>query len=129
MAELEDWTCNTGINFTVNDETTTIGTNLRDATNVVTFDSSQSLGTTYWYFNGCIRRDNTTNEIVDLSVYFDEIDIVFNSNINWGYGEVVSAVEYDFSSTALHELGHAVGLGHVINPTGLMHYCWWSRAR
>ena len=30
--------------------------------------------------------------------------------------------EYDFSSTALHELGHAVGLGHVINPTGLMHY-------
>ena len=60
--------------------------------NVVTFDSSQSLGTTYWYFNGCIQRNNTTNEIVDLTVYFDEIDIVFNSNINWGYGEVVSAV-------------------------------------
>lgn len=122
LAELEDWTCNTGINFTVNDETTSIATNLRDANNVVTFDSSQSLGTTYWYFNGCILRDNITNEIIDLSVYFDEIDIVFNSDINWGYGEVVSSTEYDFSSTALHELGHAVGLGHVINPAGLMHY-------
>lgn len=122
LAELEDWTCNTGINFTVNDETTPTATNSRDAMNVVTFDSSQSLGTTYWYFNGCIQRNNITNEIVDLTVYFDEIDIVFNSNINWGYGEVVSAGEYDFSSTALHELGHAVGLGHVINPTGLMHY-------
>lgn len=122
LAELEDWTCNTGINFIVNDETTPTATNARDAMNVVTFDSSQSLGTTYSYFNGCILSNNVTNEIVDVVVYFDEIDIVFNGNVNWGYGEVISAGEYDFSSTALHEVGHAMGLGHVINPFGLMHY-------
>ena len=116
--------------MTVNDETTPTATNSRDAMNVVTFDSSQSLvlliGILMVAFKGII----SVMEIVgSATVYFDEIDIVFNSNINWGYGEVVSAGEYDFSSTALHELGHAVGLGHVIKSNWFNALCGWNRTR
>ena len=125
LLQLEDWTCNTGINISVNEGTSVKATYSRDAVNLVTFSSTQSLGTTYWYFNGCIFVDPITDEITDVSIFFDEIDIVFNSDINWGFDNVAPD-EFDFSSTALHELGHAVGLGHVIDRFGLMHYAGGS---
>jgi hypothetical protein len=55
--------------------------------------------------------------------YVSDIDIIFNSNINWQYDPAFpSQTQYDFESVALHELGHAHQLGHIIDNNGVMHY-------
>jgi hypothetical protein len=60
-------------------------------------------GHSYWYFGTrCV---------------FDEADIVFNSNISWSTDAYSYATPYfapySFEGVALHELGHALGLGHM----------------
>ena len=55
----------------------------------------------------------------------NEIDIVFTTrtDVEWYYGTgTVPFAEFDFKSVALHELGHALQLGHIINPNAAMHY-------
>lgn len=58
-----------------------------------------------------------------------EFDIAFAdpsilpSGFGWNFSEEdPSAFEYDFESIALHELGHAHGLAHVIDESSVMHY-------
>ena len=59
--------------------------------------------------------------------WLDEIDIQFApappGGFAWQFGPATaSSSEYDFETVALHELGHAAGLGHVIAPEKLMHF-------
>ena len=122
---LREWVCNGGINFDISTETTEIDEAANDFVNVVTFVNSQSLGTTYYWFNGCVSNDSDGN-ISSVTVFFEELDISFNASINWGYGDSVSNNQYDFDMTALHEIGHALGMGHVIDSGGLMHYAGGS---
>lgn len=122
IEQLDEWACNTGINFILEENTTPISTYDRDYTNVISFDNQQSLGTTWSYYTACISRDQNTQEITKVTPFVLEIDITFNNEVDWGYAENVNGNQYDFNSTALHEIGHAAGLGHVINPIGLMHY-------
>ena len=112
---LTDWVCTTGQNFEIIDEVTDISTATGDNTNVITFASTNALGVTYSYFDGCIVNGN------ELQIAWNEIDIIFNGSVNWGY-ENVTNFQYDFNSTAKHELGHALGFGHNIDSQSLMHY-------
>ena len=112
---LTDWVCTTGQNFELIDEVTDISDATRDGTNVVTFASTNALGVTYSYYDGCIVNGN------ELQLAWREIDIIFNEDINWGYENVTNS-QYDFNSTAKHELGHALGFGHNIDSQSLMHY-------
>jgi len=112
---LTDWVCTTGQNFEIVDEVTEISTATGDDINVITFGETNALGVTYSYFTGCVI-DGT-----DVEIAWREIDIIFNNTINWGY-ENVTSTQYDFSSTAKHELGHALGFGHNIDSQSLMHY-------
>ena len=113
---LLDWVCTSGQNFELVDGVTEISSEASDYTNVVTFAATNALGVTYSWFDGCIINNS------ELQLTWREIDIIFNDNVNWGYGEDVAGNQYDFNSTASHEIGHALGFGHNINSQSLMHY-------
>lgn len=113
-AALKDWVCTTGLNFEIIEETTEIESNSLDFMNVVNFGSTNALAVTYSYFTGCLNGD-----VVNWT--WADIDVIFNDTIDWGY-ETVSYSQYDFNSTAKHEIGHALGFGHTIDEKTLMHY-------
>ncbi|MEM1093753.1 MAG: matrixin family metalloprotease [Bacteroidota bacterium] len=52
-----------------------------------------------------------------------EIDIVFNFDKPWNFSTSAPAGgENDFETVALHEIGHTLGLGHVIDASKVMHF-------
>lgn len=118
---LESWQCNTEFNAIV-DGTTTINTNANDGTFAVYWSNlgGGTLGICWSYFaatgNSNCQQSNTV-------WYLNEFDIGFNSSTNWEYGPAApTGGKFDFESVALHELGHAHGLGHVINASAVMHF-------
>ena len=131
-AALDDWRCETKINWIVSGTATTtdvVGVDA-DGTNVVRFDNGSELEVgvlgrcTSWY-SGC-----GTGGTPDINWFVSELDIVFDDAIDWYFGSGLPAfTEYDFYSVALHELGHGHQLGHVIDGTvdgnnldDVMHY-------
>lgn len=122
---VETWRCNTGVNFDINDSGTSEG-HAGDNGNIIIFQSISggTLGVTTTRYsalaNGACSMENTL-------WYLEEIDIRFNSNLTggftWNYGPGnASGSQFDFESTAVHELGHAHGLGHIVAPGKVMHY-------
>jgi Leucine-rich repeat (LRR) protein len=113
------WNCESDINF-VFGSTTTTDASVDDGINIVRFDngnelSSGVLGQVTTRFVGTCADTNR--------ILADEIDITWNDSTNWYYGNgTPGASQYDFKSVALHELGHAHQLGHVIDDTVIMHY-------
>lgn len=113
------WNCESDINFTFSGTTTT-DESVNDGINIVRFDNGSELATgvlgqvTTRYLGTCA----TTNRAI-----VSEMDITWNDSTNWYYGSgTPSSSKYDFKSVALHELGHAHQLGHVINSNVIMHY-------
>ena len=124
---IDSWVCTTGISWLVNENTTNILGTFQDDFNVVSFINSNvdpaqidpgALAVTTTYYNGCADGNG-------VNTYVSEVDITFNSNFDWFFGEDTSQLledQNDFQGTATHELGHAHNLGHVIAPTNLMHF-------
>ena len=121
---MNTWRCNTGVNWIVG-ATTTVDVIDQDGTNVVRFDNGSELpagvaGRATGYGDNCFFPGL-------LRIHMVELDIVFNNTlINgwvWQYGPALAGTgEVDFESVAVHELGHAHQLGHVINTNEVMHY-------
>lgn len=118
MRAFNNWICETGINYEVDDTATTIDEagSSTDGTNIIRFDngselSSGTLGICYSWFSGCGDGAGSFNWFVS------ELDLVFNDTTNWYTGTGTPAGgQIDFESVALHELGHSHQLGHVIDP-------------
>ncbi len=126
---LATWRCATFVNFNINKSSTTaIATAALDGVNVVCFDATLPvgvLGRATSRFNGSATGGcNLANTVW----WTDEIDVQFfpdppTAGFPWEYGPAAPAfTEYDFESVAVHELGHAHGLGHVIQAGTVMHF-------
>ena len=117
---LENWRCNTMVNFASISNTTDSSCNSRNNISVVAFDSNCPLdpgvlGRAYSYYTICQDEDP---ELVEVDILFDEMP----AN-GWHFGaSAPTGTDYDFESVALHELGHAHQLGHVIDANAVMHY-------
>ena len=112
----EDLVCNTGINFELSDRTVAADTEASDNNNIVSFGSSSStttLATCYQWFSG-----------IGTFWFFSEMDIIVNNSVQWNYSmnTETQTDEYDFHNVLYHELGHAAGMGHVVDSNKLMHY-------
>jgi len=110
---LDDFVCKTGVNFRLAAESTSLGNDLGDGQNTITFDSSDAplgMGTagicwTNWW--SCILGDITFYVV-------GEMDVVLNSAIDWDYSTgPVGEGQAKFAYVLIHELGHAMRLGHV----------------
>jgi hypothetical protein len=124
LAALDTWRCETGLNFTIGD-VTPVDEAVVDGINIIRFDNGDELeenvlGQTTYSFSGCGSSPS------NYEFFADEIDMVFDDGMNWYYGpeDPGPGIQIDFQSVALHELGHAHQLGHVINDedNDVMHY-------
>ena len=126
----DSWACTTGINWELGSETT-VDVIADDGINVIRFDNGTELpqsilGRSTTRFTAC----NSPSSPGGIGVIVEELDIVFNdvftgnlSAFSWQFGpDTASGLEIDFESVALHELGHAHLLAHIINPGQVMHY-------
>lgn len=115
---LQNWRCNTFVNFAASANTTSINQSARDAVNVISFNASLplgALGVTYNWYAVCGGNQ----------FYNDEFDMIFapSPGAGWNFGPgATTGGRYDFETVVLHELGHAHQLGHVINANYVMHY-------
>lgn len=124
---LETWICATGVNFETG-PTTALATAAQDGSDVVFFSPTLPngvLGRANTFFNasanGACNQANT--------VWFvEEVDFEFKPDppagcCTWNFGPAASGfLQFDFESVALHEIGHAHGLRHVIASGEVMHF-------
>lgn len=119
---LETWRCTTGVNWVISNQPSQ--ENTREANgNVITFDGGTfellSEGTNARTFTRRSGRNCPNGE----QWFLTSIDILFNRDKNWYFGNgTIQNNQFDFESVALHELGHAHLLDHVIDPSNLMHF-------
>ncbi|WP_201985224.1 T9SS type A sorting domain-containing protein [Hymenobacter rubidus] len=120
---LATWRCNTGMNWDTG-TTNAANTIADDGQSVVAFDNgselpAQVLGRTTSYYSGCFAP---SGEVV---FWVKEIDMQFDDATVWQFGPALALAslgQIDFESVAVHELGHAQQLSHLILPGAVMHY-------
>ena len=114
---LQQWQCETKIDFTLNQTATTNNTNnVNDGLSVLYFDASMSsstFGVTLTTLDAC----STTGRW-----YVTDVDLAMNGNTNFNFTlNPTGAGQIDFYSVLLHELGHVRNLGHVLNGSQVMY--------
>ncbi|RXK60780.1 matrixin family metalloprotease [Lacibacter luteus] len=121
------WRNNTAVNFSVTG-TTSVATSADDNVNAVYFNPAIAAGTLAICTSnfrasavpGVCEQSNTIWWLSDMDIQFRDVP---TASTTWQYGPAAPASnQYDFQSVALHELGHAHGLGHVIASGQVMHY-------
>ncbi|WP_161787227.1 IPT/TIG domain-containing protein [Hymenobacter sp. IS2118] len=120
---LTTWRCATGMNWETGTPAPT-NTIADDDQNVVAFDAgaqlpARVLGRTTTYYSGCFAPSGK------VVFWAREIDIQYDDAAIFQFGPspaVGSLNQIDFETVAVHELGHAHQLGHLILPGAVMHF-------
>ena len=118
---LNTWSCHTGINWNTSTEPTSLNVTAEDNVNLVRFDNDNELPT--GVLARCISRYNGCGNQIADQWRVNEMDVVFNPNVRWNFGPGSPlAIQVDFETVTLHEMGHGHQLNHVIKPGTVMHY-------
>lgn len=125
---LTTWQCVAGVNWELNKTPTTAGA-VKDDLCVVQYSTSLPYGilglaTTRYKALGSRRcsQENTLWSVREFDVEFVPESHLLEG-FNWNFSnDAPNAFEFDFESIVLHELGHALGLGHVIDEEDVMHF-------
>ena len=120
---LATWRCQTGMNWDVAAASPSNAI-ADDGVSVVAFDAGAELpalvlGRTTSYYRGCYAP---SGEVV---FWVKEIDMQFDDAATFQFGPAFAIGvlgQIDFESVAVHELGHAQQLNHLILPNAVMHY-------
>ncbi len=108
-----EFICKTGANIQLGDAATGAGWNLGDGVNSISFDDAENplwAGTvgycnTLWF--SCILGNETF-------YYVGEMDVVINDDFDFDYSTgMPEPGQAKFSYVLMHEMGHALRLGHV----------------
>jgi hypothetical protein len=124
-AAMNTWRCASNVNYQISPTlSTTQKISPVDEINIVTFDNTGlSTGVAARCNVRYKGKANATCDKENTFWYIADIDIQFSTSYSWYFGnDTPTNIEVDFQSIALHELGHSLTLGHVINPVNIMHY-------
>lgn len=121
---LESWRCATFVNF---------GEQCTPTLSAACNDQNDNINLVSMDATGCLLAAGVLGKCYSSFVspgacpanawYVADLDLIFKSTTSWQYGPALATgTQYDFESVALHELGHAHQLDHVINNTIVMHY-------
>ncbi len=122
LRAFDTWVCTTGVNWEIG-SVTTLDVIAADGVNIIRFDNGAempagTLGINFSRFSAC-----GSSSPGGLDVFVNELDIVFNDSTNWEFGpSPASGGQIDFETVAVHELGHAHQLAHIIDPGAIMHF-------
>lgn len=130
---LDQWRCESKINWTASTNATAIDVTASDGVNVVRYDNIGETTLDPGVLAACFSRISACGSLGDIDswkAHVFELDIVFHGETEWYFGTgLPSFSEFDFESVALHELGHGHQLGHVVDITydgdnldDVMHY-------
>ncbi len=118
---LATWRCQTGMNWDVAAPSAT-NTIADDGQNVVAFDAgaelpARVLGRTTSYYRGCYAPNG------EVVFWVKEVDMQFDDGTAFQFATgAPTRSQVDFETVAVHELGHAQQLNHLILPGAVMHY-------
>jgi len=116
-----NWACNTGANFTLDDEIVNLTNWANDGINLIGLSNlgqlpSYLLGKTITTFSGCSTPNGLQWNLI-------EVDILLNRDIDWWTGNgPPMGNRFDLETAILHEMGHAHLLQHNNNLNSPMYF-------